>query len=74
MKVKARQRDAIEQALEMANYFYSNGIEVYFLDLPEKDPSELGFKSITELIRYSDKITPQKLLEYKINAYWSWIR
>ena len=65
----ALDRDAIEQALEMANYFYSNGIEVYFLDLPEKDPSELGFKSITELIRYSDKITPQKLLEYKINAY-----
>jgi len=53
----------------MADYFNSNGISVYFVELPEKDPSELGFNSITELIKDVKKLTPQKLLEYKINAY-----
>ena len=53
----------------MADYFNSNGISVYFVELPEKDPSELGFDGVTELIKNVKKLTPQKLLEYKINAY-----
>jgi len=62
-------RDAMKNAISMADYFNSNGISVYFVELPEKDPSELGFKEITRLIQGVEKLTPQKLLEYKINAY-----
>ena len=59
----------MKNAIEMAEYFSSNGIDVHFVELPEKDPSELGFKNITKLIRSIKKLTPQKLLEYKIHAY-----
>jgi DNA primase len=65
----ALDKDAMKNAISMADYFNSNGISVYFVELPEKDPSELGFNSITELIKNVKKLTPQKLLEYKINAY-----
>jgi len=65
----ALDKDASKNALEMANYFFSNGIDVYLVELPEKDPSELGFKTITNIINKVDKLTPQKLLEYKINEY-----
>jgi|TARA_R110000744_G_scaffold132647_1_gene240875 DNA primase len=62
-------RDAMKNAISMADYFNSNGISVYFVELPEKDPSDLGFLEITRLIQGVEKLTPQKLLEYKINAY-----
>ena len=65
----ALDKDAMKNAIEMAEYFSSNGIDVHFVELPEKDPSELGFKNITKLIRSIKKLTPQKLLEYKIHAY-----
>ena len=65
----ALDKDATEKALEMAEYFCGNGIDVYFIELPEKDPSELGFKNINKIINQVEKLTPQKLLEYKINAY-----
>jgi len=65
----ALDKDAMKNALKMAEYFNSNGVDVYFAELPEKDPSELGFKNITEIISSIKKLTPQKLLEYKINAY-----
>lgn len=64
----ALDKDASKNALEMANYFFSNGIDVYLIELPDKDPSELGFKIITNLMNKVPKLTPQKLLEYKINA------
>ena len=59
----------MKNAIDMAEYFSSNGIDVYFVELPEKDPSELVFQAITWLIKSIKKLTPQKLLEYKIHAY-----
>ena len=34
-------KDAQKQALEHAEYFMNNGVEVYFVDLQEKDPAEI---------------------------------
>ena len=65
----ALDKDAMKNAIEMAEYFNSSGIDVHFVELPEQDPSELGFKRITEIIQSIKKLTPQKLLEYKIHAY-----
>jgi len=65
----ALDKDAMKNAVKMAEYFNGRGIEVYFAELTEKDPSDLGFKNITRLINSIKKLTPQKLLEYKINAY-----
>ena len=53
----------------MSEYFIGRGIDVYFVELPEKDPSELGFRSITKILSDVKKLTPKKILEYKIYAY-----
>ena len=59
-------RDARKQALEAAEYFMSNGITVYFVDLTEKDPSELGFEKIISQIESTDILSNEKLMEQKI--------
>jgi len=59
-------KDARKQALEAAEYFMANGITVYFVDLTEKDPSELGFKKIISQIQSTEILSSEKLMEQKI--------
>lgn len=59
-------KDARKQALEAAEYFMANGITVYFVDLTEKDPSELGFEKIISQIQSTDVLSNEKLMEQKI--------
>ena len=63
----ALDKDAMSRALDMCEYFIANGISVHFVELPDKDPSELGFTKIINLIDKVKELTPLKLLEYKIN-------
>ena len=58
--------DARKQALEAAEYFISNGVNVYFVDLTDKDPSKLGFLKIKELIDLTPQLTANRLIEEKI--------
>ena len=58
--------DARKQALETAEYFIANGIRVHFVDLPEGDPSELGFIRIKNLIEDTIELTADKLMQEKI--------
>ena len=44
----------------------ANGLEVYFVDLTESDPSELGFKQIKYEIEHTSMLTSEKLMEQKI--------
>ena len=37
-------RDAILDSIKMVEDFMKNDIDVYFVNLPEKDPSDLGFE------------------------------
>jgi hypothetical protein len=39
-------KDAQKQALEHAEYFMNNGVQVYFVDLLQKDPADIGFEEI----------------------------
>ena len=59
-------KDARKQALEAAEYFMANGITVYFVDLTEKDPSELGFEKIISQIQSTEVLSSEKLMEQKI--------
>ena len=59
-------KDARKQALEAAEYFMANGITVYFVDLTEKDPSELGFEKIISQIQSTEVLSNEKLMEQKI--------
>ena len=59
--------DAKKQALETAEYFMVNGVDVYLVDLPnDKDPAELGFETIQKLINDTILLSSDKLMEQKI--------
>ena len=47
----------------------AEGKEVYFVDLQDKDPSEMGFKNFTKLIQNTVPMTYSSLLEQKFNYY-----
>ena len=59
-------QDAKKQALETAEYFMANGINVYFIDLSFGDPSELGFEKITTILESTNYMTQEQLMEQKI--------
>ena len=58
--------DAKKQALEACEYFISNGIDVHLVDLPDSDPSDMGFEKIQEMIDNTYKLSQEKLIEEKI--------
>ncbi len=60
--------DAKKAAIKHSEYFMGNGIDVHLIDLPGKDPSELGKDVVNRLISESKKLTFGKIMEYKINA------
>lgn len=61
-------KDAQKQALEHAEYFMNNGVEVYFVDLYEKDAAEIGFEKMCSLIKETNPLTFSKFIEYKLFA------
>ena len=44
----------------------NNGVEVYFVDLQEKDPAEIGFEKMCKLIKDTPPLTFSKFIEYKL--------
>jgi hypothetical protein len=61
-------KDAQKQALKHAEYFMNNGVEVYFVDLQDKDPAEIGFESMIKLIKETAPLSFTKFIEYKLLA------
>ena len=59
-------RDAMEDALNELEYYMNSGIEVYFVDLIGKDPNELGFNTMTKLIKNCTPFTFTDLIKYKL--------
>ena len=59
-------KDAQKQALQHAEYFMNNGVQVYFVDLQEKDPAEIGFENMCSLIKQTPPLTFEKFIEYKL--------
>jgi DNA primase len=59
-------RDARRQALETAKYFMAHGIDVYFVDLNEKDPSQIGFEMIISYINKTSRLSEERLMEENI--------
>jgi len=59
--------DAKKQAIEVSDYFMSNGIQVYLVKLPnESDPSDLGFEKIRSIIDDTCELTGMGLMQEKI--------
>ena len=58
--------DALKAALGNAELLMKHGIEVYLVELPGKDPSELGYDKVNALILETPPLTFRRIIEYKL--------
>lgn len=62
----ALDKDAQKDALDFCEVFMSEGKEVHLIDMEDKDPSEMGFKSFLNLLHKSTPLTLSGLLSRKL--------
>jgi DNA primase len=62
--------DAIKKALDIAERFMGEGLNVYLIELNLSDASELGFKKINEIINNTDVLTFERLMQIKMGMIW----
>jgi len=58
--------DARDRALEIAEQFQSYDKRVFLIDLPDKDPSEMGFINFTKLIQSAEELDLSSLMMHKL--------
>jgi len=59
--------DAQKEALAIAENLLSLGKRVFFIQLNQKDPSEIGFEAFTRLLQQAKELDLTGLMTYKIN-------
>jgi DNA primase len=62
--------DALKKALQIAEKFMAEGLNVYFVELRKEDASELGFQKINEIIHETDVLTFERLMHLKMETIW----
>jgi len=62
----ALDKDAQKDALDFCEQLKNEGKEVYLVDLQEKDPSEMGFESVTKLIQNTFPLSEYEMMEKKL--------
>ena len=62
----ALDEDALKDAFNHAETFMSYGKQVYLIEMGDKDPSELGFKSFTKLLHTAVKLTTSTLMKKRL--------
>jgi hypothetical protein len=62
--------DALKNAIDIAQKFMAEGLNVYFIELQDHDASELGFKRINEIIENTDVLTFERLMQLKMGMLW----
>lgn len=61
-------KDALQTAIEVAEYFVDNGIQTKLVELPGKDPNELGYDKVWETINNTPSLTFSDLLLFKLKV------
>lgn len=62
--------DALKNAIQIAERFMSEGLNVYFVELQDADASELGFEQINKILADTDVLTFERLMELKMGMLW----
>ena len=62
----ALDRDAQKDALNHAETLLNYGKEVYFVDMENKDPNEMGFEEFTKLLHTAQPLTFMDLMQKKL--------
>jgi DNA primase len=63
--------DALRNAIQIAERFMAEGLNVYFVELQDKDASELGFHAIREILENTDILTFERIMELKMGLLWT---
>jgi len=63
--------DALKNAIQIAEKFTAEGLNVYFVKLRDKDASELGFETITNILADTDVLTFEQLMHLKMGMLWT---
>jgi len=58
--------DAQDRAQEIAEKFLNQGKRVFLVELPDKDPSEMGFRAFTSHIQSAEEFNLNSLLRHKL--------
>jgi len=58
--------DARDKALEIGEKFLNQGKRVFVISLPDKDPSEMGFRAFTEHIQTAIELDLNGILQHKL--------
>jgi len=58
--------DALNVAIGYCEEFIKLGINVYLVELGDKDPSDIGFENFTKLVQTANKLEFSDLMRYKI--------
>ena len=62
----ALDEDALKDAFNHAETFMSYGKKVYLIEMEDKDPSELGFKTFTKLLHNAVELTTSVLMKKRM--------
>jgi len=63
--------DALKNAIQIAQRFMGEGLNVYFVELANEDASELGFEKITNILADTDVLTFEGLMHLKMGMLWT---
>ena len=61
-------RDAIKDSIKMTDNLMKNGINVYFVNLSDEDPSDMGFKKVINLIKETKETSFSDLMRMRLNG------
>ena len=59
--------DARDRAIEIAEKFMNQGKRVFLIDLPDKDPSEMGFAAFTKFVQQAEELDLTKMMLHKLD-------
>jgi DNA primase len=63
--------DALRKAIQIAERFMAEGLNVYFIELQDKDAADLGFVEINKIIQDTDVLTFERLMQLKMGLIWT---
>ena len=60
--------DAISDSIKITDNLMKNGINVYYVNLSEEDPSDMGFRKVINLIKETKQTSFSDLMRMKLNG------
>ena len=62
--------DEIKNSLQIAEKFMAEGLNVYFVEVKDQDPNELGFEKISKLIAETLTFSFERLMQLRMKLIW----